>query len=137
MFFACFSLPTLGSSRIHYLGATTYRLSVYSIALLHLHIVLLSLFLTLPLNGQYLTFATHERKPGIISLKTVRESKNLSHPSLGIAALLGLPHLPTSYIHVSNNVPFIPYIQQQRTRFLARFFKPQPKHSGTERLDSV
>lgn len=46
----------------------------------------------LPLNGQYLTFATHERKPGIISLKTVRESKNLSHPSLGIAAL------PTSYM---------------------------------------
>lgn len=107
-------------------GATTYRL-VYSTALLHLHLVLLSFFPYL-FNGQYLTFATHERKPGIISLKTVRESKNLSHPSLGIAALLGLPYLP-SYLPptclgmVGNRALFpfiILYIQQQRTRFLAR-----------------
>lgn len=55
IFFACFSLPTLGSSRIHYLGATTYRL-VYSTALLHLHLVLLSFlpYLLPPNNTSHL-----------------------------------------------------------------------------------
>lgn len=78
IFFACFSLPTLGSSRIHYLRS--YNLSpskLYSTALLHLHLVLLS-FLPYLLTGSTSTFATHERKPGIISLKTVREAK-ISH----------------------------------------------------------
>lgn len=90
IFFACFSLPTLGSSRIHYLRSYNLSPCVLDCSPPLIHPP--AIFLTLPLNGQYLTFATHERKPGIISLKTVRESKNLSHPSLGIAAL------PTSYM---------------------------------------
>lgn len=77
IFFACFSLPTLASSRIHYLRS--YNLSPCVLDCCSPPLTPRpAIFLTLPLNGQYLTFATHERKPGIISLKTVREAK-ISH----------------------------------------------------------
>lgn len=83
-------------------GATTYRL-VYSTALLHLYLVLLSFFpYLLPPNST--SHLPHTKgNPELYPSKhlTVRRtrSKNLSHPSLGIAALLGLPHLPTYLLH--------------------------------------
>lgn len=81
-------------------GATTYRLSMYSTAaLLHLHLVLLSFlpYLLPPNSTLHLPYT--KGNPELYPSKhlTVRRtrSKNLSHPSLGIAALLGLPYLPS------------------------------------------
>lgn len=65
-----------GSSRIHYLGATTYRL-VYSTALLHLHLVLLSFFPYL-LTGSTSHLPHTKGNPELYPSKQYEKQKSLT-----------------------------------------------------------
>lgn len=89
MFFACFSLPTLRSSRIHYLRS--YNLSPCVLDCCSPPLT--------PRPAIFLTSLPHTKgNPELYPSKQYEKSKNLSHPSLGIAALLGLPYLPPTVL---------------------------------------